>query len=295
MIIKSVKILLEELKSVRCRRKKINFIPTMGNLHQAHLNLVKIAKKEGCFVIVSIFVNPLQFNDQKDFKNYPRTLKNDLRLLENLSVDLVFVPGNDFVDKNVDGTLTTLSKVNLRQFSNLLCGIDRPGHFEGVATIILKFLLLIKPDFIFLGEKDFQQILIIKQVIKDFEFKAKIISQPVIRDENGLALSSRNKLLSRKNFFLTKFIFENLKLISSEIITQGFKLSRKSYYEKRFLKQGLLINYLEILKDKDLSNIDEFASRGRIFVSVEIGKIRLIDNLSIKKKMKLINGKIISC
>ena len=214
MIVKKIKQLKKIISSIH--NKDVYFIPTMGNLHDGHLSLIKYAQEKKQFLIVSIFVNPLQFDDKKDFKNYPKTIKSDLKILEKFKIDIIFLPDDNFSKGN-------LSKVTIESITKKLCGTNRPGHFSGVATILLKFLNLIQPDFLVLGKKDFQQILVIKQTIKDFFFKTKIIELPIIRDNDGLALSSRNSLIPLKKKNVTKNIFMTLKLISNEIKRNGLK------------------------------------------------------------------------
>ena len=285
MIIKKVNQLKKIISSV-CK-KNIYFIPTMGNLHEGHLSLIKYAQKKKQFLVVSIFVNPLQFESSLDFKKYPKTIKSDLKILENFDIDVIFVPESSF-SKGI------LSKVVLESISEKLCGLDRPGHFSGVATIIVKFLNLINPDFLILGKKDYQQILIIKQIIKDFFFKTKIIERPTIRNRNGLALSSRNSLIPSLKRNVSKNIFITLKLISKEIKKSGIKKTKLEFYKKKILKSGIeKVNYLEVLNDKNLSEVDSKPCFARVFISVSISNIRLIDNLRISKKIKLKAGKFI--
>ena len=264
--------------------KKIYFVPTMGNLHDGHLSLLEYAQKKKQFLIVSIFVNPLQFDSRKDFTKYPRTIKNDLKILKQFNIDMIFLPENNFSKEN-------LSTVNIESLTNKLCGADRPGHFVGVATIILKFLNLIQPDFLMLGQKDYQQILVIRQIIKDFFFKTKIIELPIIRNNNGLALSSRNILIPHKKKELTKNIFLTLKLISNEIKKTGLKKTKIQFYKKKLLMSGIeKINYLEILNESDLSNVADKPCFARIFISVSISGIKLIDNIRISKRVVLRSG-----
>ena len=185
-IINHSEVLIKEIADLK--KIKINFIPTMGNLHKGHESLILKAKESGFYNIVSVFVNPLQFNDENDYIRYPRTKENDLKILKKLKVNLIFFPEKNFItEKFFPGKIQFLSK---------LCGIDRPGHFEGVASVIFRFLNLLKPDFIYLGEKDYQQILVIKSLIKNLEFKTKVVEIPTVRESNGLALS--NKLISIK-------------------------------------------------------------------------------------------------
>ena len=277
MIIQTIKVLTETLEKIR-RKKTINFIPTMGNLHEGHLSLIKKSQKKDYVSLVSIFVNPLQFSEKNDFKNYPRTLKKDLELLKKNNVDLIFLPKENFAD-------TSLS-INIGQLGKKLCGMDRPGHFSGVAIIILKFLNLIQPHFLILGQKDYQQILVIKKLIKDFFFKTKVIILPTFRENNGLALSSRNRLISGKKKHLTKIIFETLKAIAFDIQNFGFKKKKLNSIRLKLLRQGFeKVNYIEILKEKNLAKLDSNPSKGRIFISITIEGIRLIDNIAIRKKL----------
>ena len=270
-------------------KKKINFVPTMGGLHKGHINLIKKATKKTQLTLVSIFVNPLQFNNKKDFKDYPRSIESDLDILKKLCVDLVFVPSESFTEN-----ISCSWKIN--QLNKVLCGYDRPGHFEGVILIVSRLLKLINPDFLFLGEKDFQQMLIVKKLVNQFFSKTKLILVPTVRDASGLALSSRNKLISKNKKISAKKIFKTLNIISRKIqSSDGLKKIEINFYKKKMLKEGIQkVNYLEILSEKDLGLISNKFCKARIFISVYIDKIRLIDNLSIKKKIRLIDEKYLT-
>ncbi len=277
MIIKNTRVLTEVLETIR-RKKTINFIPTMGNLHDGHLSLIRKSQNKGFVSLVSIYVNPLQFSEKNDFKNYPRTLKKDLEILEKLNVDFIFLPKKNFAD-------TSLS-IDIGKLGNRLCGIDRPGHFSGVALIILKFLNLIQPHFLTLGQKDYQQILVIKKLIKDFFFKTKLIIAPTYREKNGLAFSSRNRLISHKKKYLTKIIFETLKTIVFQIENFGLTKNKINYFRSKLLKSGFeKVNYIEVLQEESLSEPDNKPSKCRIFISLTIDGIRIIDNIAIKKRL----------
>ena len=189
--------------------RKINFIPTMGNLHDGHFEIIREAKKNRNINLVSIYVNPLQFNDIKDLDNYPRSLDKDLKNLNELGVSIVYLPEKAF-------NLNNTSTIKLGEIVNKLCGKNRKGHFEGVATIILKFLLLIKPEQIYLGEKDFQQILVIKKIIKDFNFDVKVKTIPTVRGPGGIALSSRNQHI--KNINNLKKVYDCLCKIKKKLM-----------------------------------------------------------------------------
>jgi pantoate--beta-alanine ligase len=203
---KSLKIQLEKKNLIR---KKIGLIPTMGSLHEGHLALIKKSKDLNCFTIVTIFLNPIQFNSKTDLIKYPIQEKEDIKLLKNNKVDLIYIPKlKDIYPKNYS---TYLSE-NL--YSNLLCGNKRKNHFSGVTTIVLKLFLLINPKVAFFGEKDFQQLVIIKKIIQDLNLNIKVVSVNTVRDQSGLALSSRNKLLSSKQLDIARKINYNLKKVN---------------------------------------------------------------------------------
>ncbi len=281
MIVKKVSELEKTLETLRLdRKKKIYFIPTMGSLHKGHLSLIKFAEKKKAFIILSIFVNPLQFDDKEDFKKYPRDLQKDFRIIKDLKINVVFLPEKSFAKD------LSYSEIKIRKLDRKLCGIDRPGHFLGVASIVLKFLSCIKPDFIVLGEKDLQQILVIKKIIKDFSYKTKVIGLPIIREESGLALSSRNKLIPKKKIKIAENIYICLQQISKEIIFNGLEIKKLESYKNNLLKLGVEeVNYLEILKETNLEVLDQKPSIARIFISVKFFGVKLIDNFRVPKRL----------
>tara|TARA_Y100000022_G_scaffold102805_1_gene88726 strand:- start:925 stop:1794 length:870 start_codon:yes stop_codon:yes gene_type:complete len=257
------------------KQRKINFIPTMGNLHEGHFELIRSAKKNGNINLVSIYINPLQFNDKKDFDNYPRSINKDLKHLKELKVSMVYLPEKDF-------NLTNTSIIDLGEVVDKLCGKIRKGHFEGVATIILKFLLIIKPEKIFLGEKDFQQILVIKKVIKDFNFSTNVKTVPIVRGRGGIALSSRNQRI--KNINDLEKVYNCLIDIKNKIDEDNFCIKDLEYFKNNLIKSGICrVNYLEILKESDLSELTSIPSKSRIFISCNIQGVNVIDNLGLRK------------
>ena len=263
-------------------KEPINFVPTMGNLHLGHQELIKKAKKREGKCLVSIFINPLQFSEKKDFEKYPKTLETDLDLMKKLNVDYIFLPEKDFLDK------TTTISLTADRFTGLLCGLDRARHFDGVMTIISKLLNLIRPDFIFLGEKDFQQLFIIKKLISELYFKTKVISVKTIREKDGLAYSSRNKLLSTKEREIAKEIFICLLIIKEEIKENKFTDARFFYFKERLINLGFKkVNYLEIRDEESLSEIREVSKNSRLFISVMLGQVRLIDNIKVGRIRKI--------
>lgn len=266
------------------KQRKINFIPTMGNLHEGHFELIRSAKKNGNINLVSIYINPLQFNDKKDFDNYPRSIKKDLKHLKELKVSMVYLPEKDF-------NLTNTSIIDLGEIVDKLCGKNRKGHFEGVATIILKFLLIIKPEKIFLGEKDFQQILVIKKVIKDFNLSTNVKTVPIVRGHGGIALSSRNQRI--KNINNLEKVYNCLIDIKNKIDEDNFCIKDLKYFKDNLIKSGICrVNYLEILKESDLSELTSIPSKSRIFISCNIQGVNVIDNLGLEKNYLKEYGKL---
>tara|TARA_B000000557_G_scaffold254257_1_gene244192 strand:+ start:497 stop:1363 length:867 start_codon:yes stop_codon:yes gene_type:complete len=269
------KIIIKKLKKEN-KNIPIILVPTMGALHQGHLSLIKKAEKYNGIIIVSIFVNPIQFNDKNDLKNYPNTLRADIEKLKELGVDYLFLPTvKDIFNSSFQ---TTVSVNELQKF---LCGKHRPGHFNGVSTIVLKLFNIINPDIAVFGRKDFQQLAIIKRMVIDLNLDIKILEGEIIREESGLALSSRNKLLTKKNYEIAQNIYQGLMFIRSE-----FKKGKKSSVQlKRLLvtfyqSKGIRnIEYINIVDRNSLIDSKTVRTGNIIAVAIKLGKIRLIDNL----------------
>lgn len=254
--------------------KKLAFVPTMGNLHAGHLKLVSEAKKLEYEVIVSIFVNPLQFGKDEDFDSYPKTLKEDKLKLISKECDYLFLPKSEEL---LNGIHQETSKYN-----NFLCGIDRPEHFNGVASIIRKFLEIIQPNSIIMGEKDFQQTLVIKELIIKHNFKCKLITIPTARENSGLAMSSRNNYLTENEKMQAAKIYSTLVDTKNLIFKNGFKrkdLKNKINYLK---KNNINVIYFDLFDAESLESINESPRLKGNFVlatAVKIGNTRLIDNI----------------
>ena len=250
----------------------------MGALHQGHLSLIEKGKKIGGTIIVSIFINPIQFNDKNDLKNYPITLQEDISNLSELKVDYLLIPKiEDIFEKNFQTT------VIVKDLQKSLCGMYRPGHFNGVTTIVIKLFNIVKPDIAIFGEKDLQQLVIIKRMVKDLNLDIKIIEGKTIRESSGLALSSRNKLLTNTNYYKASKIYSGLKMTKKQFLSG----KNKSVYLKnnliRFFKsEGLKnIEYVQIVNKETLTE-NAVAKKGDIIaVALKLGKIRLIDNLKL--------------
>ena len=260
-------------------RQRIGFVPTMGNLHAGHLGLVEKAKAECDKVVVSIFVNPLQFNDGQDFAGYPRTLDDDQEKLSALSIDAVFVPGeNELYPQGKDAT----SKVEVPGISNILEGASRAGHFVGVTTIVNKLFNIIHPDVAVFGEKDFQQLLIIQQMVVDLNMPVNIVSMPTAREADGLAMSSRNSRLSTEQRKVAPLLYQALNDLRKEIL-KGKKdyLTVKQSAFNQLTSAGFKPDYIELRDAATLTEVGVEAKDKVLLAAVQLGDIRLIDNLRI--------------
>lgn len=250
----------------------IGFVPTMGALHDGHLALIKNAQKICDIVVVSIFVNKMQFNDISDFENYPRNLDDDIALLESAQVDALFIPNHAEIYPDLPSFY--IIPVNL---VDCLCASNRKGHFDGVALVITKLFNIVNPDFSFFGEKDFQQLLVVKKLVEDLNFNTKIIAVPTLRESSGLAMSSRNKRLSYAGRNKAAVIFQILKDIKKNPLTIPLKIAEltASGFDK--------IDYLEIRNESDLNlNYDINSNqKRRIFIAVYLEGVRLIDNIQL--------------
>ena len=269
---------LQKLKQIlKINNKSIKFIPTLGNLHDGHKKLILESQKISGISIVSIFVNPLQFENKLDFLSYPKTFTRDIRIIKNLNVEILFVPNVSFSEN--------IKFRNLDQYEKLikvLCGKNRPGHFEGVIMILSKFLDIIKPNYLILGDKDFQQTLVIKKLVQNMILKTKIKLIKTHRMQSGLALSSRNLLLSNTGRANAANLFKIMKDIKSSLKNKGLLMTEFNNYKNRIISSGFeKVNYLEIRNENDLSNIDAKPAKARLFASANIENIKLIDNLSL--------------
>ena len=262
---------INKLKNQVNFKAKVGFVPTMGSLHKGHISLIKISKKECNKTLVSIFVNPSQFNKSKDYKRYPRDLKNDLKILRKLKVDYVLVPSIKDIYKK-----KSQMKIKLKKNDKILCAKYRPGHFEGVLGVISIFLKSINAKLMFLGDKDFQQVYIIRKYLEK-KFKTKIINCKTIRLKNCFPYSSRNKLLSKKNINNGISISNILKRYNEEISKEFSKIKDVENIYDTISKKCSRIEYFEIRNKNNLST--SFTKKNlKLFICFYINKVRLIDN-----------------
>ncbi len=264
------------LKSVRCDNKQsIGFVPTMGYLHDGHRMLIRESKIQNDITVVSIYVNPIQFGEGEDYERYPRDVERDMSICEEEGVDVVFVPSDEdmYPEK-------PLINIEIRGLTNILEGKYRPGHFNGVCTVVLKLFNIVQPDRAYFGEKDYQQLKVVQRLVRDLSLPVEIVPVPTVRDPDGLALSSRNAYLSAeeresalslyKSFLLAERLFKG-----GDINSGILKEAIKDFILKHPYVKG--IDYVEIT-DQELNPVDEVKVGDRILLAVWVGSTRLIDN-----------------
>ncbi len=268
--------LINLLGQYRKEGKKIGFVPTMGALHSGHLSLVKESKKNSDLTVVSIFVNPTQFNDPEDLKRYPRTLEKDVELLKTVDCDLVFAPSVEEIYPEPD-----TRKFDFGYLETVMEGAKRPGHFNGVGQVVSRLFDIVKPDKAFFGMKDFQQVAIIKNMVKQLNFPIEIIPCPIIREESGLALSSRNTLLDEEHKKNAPHIYATLKKARNLASQMNVAELKKWITEEINRNLYLETEYVEIVDDTTLNIVQSWEEKGTkvACVAVYAGKIRLIDNI----------------
>lgn len=257
--------------------KTIALVPTMGALHEGHLSLVRMAKETAERVVVSIFVNPTQFAPHEDFDSYPREREDDLTKLAELDVDLVFAPLREEVYPKDFSTQVTVSGI-----SESLCGVSRPHFFGGVATVVAKLLNQCQADYAIFGEKDYQQLLVIRRMARDLDINTEILGGAIVREADGLAMSSRNAYLDDKERKAAPLLYASITKAAADIAKWGRPADAITNAKEELEAAGFKVDYLEVRDSSDLSLIDgQLTSAARIFVAALLGKTRLIDNVEI--------------
>jgi|TARA_B110000881_G_C18562443_1_gene510617 pantoate--beta-alanine ligase len=252
----------------------IAFIPTMGALHKGHISLINKAKKKSNKVLVSIYINPKQFNTQNDFKKYPRKLNKDIKCLKNLKINYLYVPNNKDMY-----SFKTKKKIHLDNFSRILCGKFRPNHFKGVINVINRFLEIIKPKYLYLGIKDLQQLMLIKSHIIKNKIKTHVVPCATIRSANGVALSSRNSKLNKNQLRLAEKIYRFIKNNKKIILSKNLNKKKLEVTNKLIQIGANKVDYIECVNlDKKKICVSSM-SKFNVFVAYYLGKIRMIDNL----------------
>lgn len=277
-VIRSIKTMQNICSSLKNRRT-IALVPTMGYLHEGHLSLIKLAKKTADVTIATIFVNPKQFGKNEDFSRYPRDEKGDLRKLKTLGVDYVFIPNEKKIYPPDHQTSVEISKI-----SKLLCGRSRPGHFTGVATVVIKLFNIIQPDYSIFGQKDYQQLAVIKTMVKDLNLPVKIICSKIIRENDGLAMSSRNAYLNKSERILAPCLYKGLRKVKRACLNGSVSVNkmRQIFLTQIPKNKRVRVDYIECLNTNNLSPIKMYAKKDTLVAAaVFIGKTRLIDNIII--------------
>ena len=281
IIVTDIKEMKSLVNQLRDKPGSIGFVPTMGALHKGHVSLIKRARAENEHVIVSIFVNPVQFDRQDDLLSYPRDFKNDCDIAGKSGTDIIFVPEAGLMYP--DGFVTY---VDCKGLSGRLCGADRLGHFKGVATVVIKLFNIVKPHKAYFGQKDFQQTVIIKRIVNDLNLDVEILILPTVRDNNGLACSSRNRLLNNDEQLDALCLYESIKMAGS-LIESGVKDSALIIREivdlinaKKNVKK---IDYVSIVDCDTLQDVTVINGKSVIALAVWLGNVRLIDNLFIEE------------
>ncbi|MBC5791527.1 MULTISPECIES: pantoate--beta-alanine ligase [Providencia] len=279
-IVETSPILRREIRRWKQEGKRIAFVPTMGNLHDGHLTLIDQAKQQADIVIASIFVNPMQFDRQSDLANYPRTLQEDCEKLKRKSVDLVFAPSAaEFYPEGMDNQ----SYVEVPEISTMLEGASRPGHFRGVATVLTKLFNLVQPDIALFGEKDYQQLQLVRKLVTDLSFDIQVVGVPIVRAKNGLALSSRNNNLSADELKIAPQLFAIMqkageKLADSPAAATGLI----GEMEESLRQAGFTPDELFIRDADNLGELTVSSRRAVILMAAWLGQTRLIDNLQVE-------------
>lgn len=274
--------LTQHMTRLRERAERIAFVPTMGNLHDGHLALVDQATRNADAVVVSIFVNPTQFAAHEDLDTYPRTLDADLNALRDADVDLVFTPSEKDVYPHGGSTHTT---IHVPKLGDGLCGRARPGHFDGVCTVVYKLFRMVRPDLAVFGEKDLQQLLIIKKMVEDLQLPIEIQSGATQRAHDGLALSSRNQYLSQAERALAPMLWQTLQECATSIDEQPSEGVQPALEAARRVleRAGFELDYLELRTLSTLSLTDSLTEDCALFAAARLGQTRLIDNIQIRQ------------
>ena len=280
-VVKTIKQLRQVLDEARRRGKKIGFVPTMGYLHEGHLSLVRRSCQECDTTVVSIYVNPIQFGPKEDLRHYPRDIARDSTMLKKENVDILFIPSDNDVYPN-----RYLTYIDVEKISNVLCGTDRPGHFKGVATVVAKLLNMVGPDVMYLGQKDAQQAVVLRQMVKDLNFSTIVCVVPTMREKDGLAMSSRNIYLSGQERAQAPVLYRSL-LEAAMLIKKGERSASKiiGKIQKNITRQSNgKIQYVACVDADTLESLKILNGRVLIALAVFFGSTRLIDNVIIPLK-----------
>jgi pantoate--beta-alanine ligase len=276
-VINTIIDLRKAVNSWRSAGERIAFVPTMGNLHAGHLKLVEEAKLSADRVVVSIFVNPTQFGLGEDFEAYPRTEAEDKQKLSKIGADVLFLPSvSEMYSKDA------LTIISVKSLSTLHCGASRPGHFDGVATVVCKLFNMVQPDVAFFGQKDFQQLVIIRTMVRDLNIPIELRSIPTVRESSGLAMSSRNAYLNSDEVKVAPKLYQTLSTARDEILMGEKDFEKIENKAVAYLKEiGFVPDYFTICKPDDLLKADMQTTDFALLAAAKLGKTRLIDNICV--------------
>jgi len=283
--VRRVSSLRAAVSAARKQRKTIGFVPTMGNLHAGHLELVNIAKRHADFVVVSIYVNPTQFGANEDLSNYPSTPEEDARLLAEAGADALFLPEQETM---YPGDLDTQTVVYVPKIGDLYCGKDRPEHFYGVTTVVSRLFNMVQPDVAIFGKKDYQQLTIIRRMVEDLAYPIQVVGVDTVRSKEGLALSSRNGYLTTKQLKTAPMLQQTLQEIALELKQKEAVVSKRALKEiedqakAKLKKAGFTPQYMTICRQYDLLPAKKGDKTLVIVAAAYLGKARLIDNLEVE-------------
>ncbi|MBT5286329.1 MAG: pantoate--beta-alanine ligase [Candidatus Thioglobus sp.] len=276
-VFNTITALQNTLDDWRAKDRTIAFVPTMGGLHDGHLALVKLAKQKADKVVVSIFVNPTQFSENEDFDQYPNTFEQDVLLLERNQVDGLFSPSVEQIyPQGLD------ADIDIGEIGNILCGASRPGHFQGVVQVVNRLFDIVKPNLAVFGKKDYQQLLIIKQMVAQLSLDVKIISHSIVREKDGLAMSTRNQYLSADERKVSPNLYKNLLELKGEI-QKGQAINVAVKQARMQIEKNFKLDYIETLDANTLKQITDNTSEIAILCAIFIGSTRLIDNVIFRR------------
>ncbi|MDO8445803.1 MAG: pantoate--beta-alanine ligase [Deltaproteobacteria bacterium] len=279
-VIESVQDMKKASQALRAEGKKIAFVPTMGYLHEGHLSLMKKGREAGDVLVVSIFVNPTQFGKGEDLERYPRDLEKDKRLCKGEGVDILFVPSaGEMYPENYQ------TYVDVEKVTKNLCGLSRPGHFRGVATVVAKLFNLVRPDYAIFGEKDFQQLVTIKRLVKDLNMDLDVIGMPIVREADGLAMSSRNSYLSQEERRAALNIYRALRA-AKKLFEEGERSAGVLLNEaKRVIEiePMVVLDYIKLVDVEMMEDMERVEDEALLATAVRVGETRLIDNIKLRK------------
>ena len=280
LILKQIKDLENHIKTVKKQGFKVGFVPTMGALHKGHITLISESVKHCKLTVCSIFVNPTQFNDKNDFANYPVTIDNDIKMLSQAGCDVLFLPS---VKEIYPNGLEQKKPFNFGFIANILEGAFRPGHFNGMAQVVERLLKIVKPDILFMGQKDYQQQLIVGQLIKKMKIKTKLVMVPTVREKSGLAMSSRNTRLDAASIKLAVEISKALKGAKTQLHNSKAELEavQQNGFKRLLGLPGIEPEYFEIRNAKTLELPKRKTEKLIALTAVKIGGVRLIDNMEV--------------